>query len=444
VVAPTARRPPSERQPFVTTVQRPRAAERARFPVPRPDEAHWPGLATPPSAPLHARIAELLFRRAVAPLPVRVVHPDGTVLGSGGADAPVMLLVRPANVFARLGADVKIGFGEAYMTGDWTTGPGTDLADLLAPFASRMSDLVHPLLQRLRHRVERTQPAHEENSRTNSRTNISRHYDLSNELFEQFLDETMTYSSAWFEPGDDLATAQNRKMDGVLDLARVRADMHVLEIGSGWGGLAIRAARERGARVTTLTLSTEQQALARRRADDAGVGHLVDVRLQDYRDATGTYDAIVSVEMVEAVGEAYWPTYFGALDEMLAPGGRVGLQAITMAHDRMLATRRSYSWIHKYVFPGGIIPSLRSVSDNLAAHTRLSIVERRDLGPHYARTLAIWREHFLGNWGRLEGSFDDTFRRMWEFYLAYCEAGFRVGYLGVSQLGLARDPFAGA
>ena len=444
MVAPTARRPPSERQPFVTTVQRPRAAERARFPVPRPDEAHWPGLATPPSAPLHARIAELLFRRAVAPLPVRVVLPDGTVLGSGGADAPVMQLVRPSNVFARLGADVKIGFGEAYMTGDWTTGPGTDLADLLAPFASRMSDLVHPLLQRLRHRVERTQPAHEENSRTNSRTNISRHYDLSNELFEQFLDETMTYSSAWFEPGDDLVTAQNRKMDGVLDLARVRADMHVLEIGSGWGGLAIRAARERGARVTTLTLSTEQQALARQRADDAGVGHLVDVRLQDYRDATGQYDAIVSVEMVEAVGEAYWPTYFGALDDLLAPGGRAGLQAITMAHDRMLATRRSYSWIHKYVFPGGIIPSLRSVSDNLAAHTRLSIVERRDLGPHYARTLAIWREQFLGNWDRLEGSFDDTFRRMWEFYLAYCEAGFRVGYLGVSQLGLARDPFAGA
>ena len=428
----------------MTTVQRPRAAEQSRFPVPRPDEAHWPGLATPPRVPVHARVAEVLFRRAVAPLPVRVVFPDGRVLGAGGKDAPVMQLVRPANVFARLGADVKIGFGEAYMTGDWTTGPGTDLADLLAPFAGRMASLVHPLLQRLRHVVERTQPAHEENSRQNSRTNISRHYDLSNELFEQFLDETMTYSSAWFEPGDSLADAQRRKMDGVLDLARVRADMHVLEIGSGWGGLAIRAARERGARVTTLTLSTEQQALARQRADEAGVGHLVDVRLQDYRDATGQYDAIVSVEMIEAVGEAYWPTYFGALDDLLAPGGRVGLQAITMAHDRMQATKRSYSWIHKYVFPGGIIPSIRSISDNLAAHTELSIVERRDLGPHYARTLAIWREQFVGNWGRLEGSFDDTFRRMWEFYLAYCEAGFRVGYLGVSQLGLARHPFAGA
>ena len=220
--------------------------------------------------------------------------------------------------------------------------------------------------------------------------------------------------------------------------------MHVLEIGSGWGALAIRAAHERGARVTTLTLSTEQQALARQRADDAGVGHLVDVRLQDYRDATGSYDAIVSVEMIEAVGERYWPTYFGALDGLLAPGGRVGLQAITMAHDRMLATRRSYSWIHKYVFPGGIIPSVRAITETLAGHTSLSIVERRDLGPHYAHTLALWRERFLANWGRLEGSFDDTFRRMWEFYLAYCEAGFRVGYLGVSQLGLARDPFAGA
>jgi cyclopropane-fatty-acyl-phospholipid synthase len=428
----------------VTTVQRSQGEDRMRFPVPRPDEAHWPGLATPPRVPVHAKIAEALFRRAVAPLPVRVVFPDGHVLGAGGKHAPVMRLVLPANVFARLGADVKIGFGEAYMTGDWTTGPGTDLADLLAPFASRMSSLVHPLLQRLRHVVERTQPAHEENNPENSRTNISRHYDLSNELFEQFLDETMTYSSAWFEPGDDLADAQRRKMDGILDLARVGADMHVLEIGSGWGGLAIRAARERGARVTTLTLSTEQQALARQRADDAGVGHLVDVRLQDYRDATGQYDAIVSVEMMEAVGEAYWPTYFSALDNLLAPGGRVGLQAITMAHDRMQATKRSYSWIHKYVFPGGIIPSIRSISDNLAAHTALSIVERRDLGPHYAHTLAIWREQFLGNWERLAGSFDDTFRRMWEFYLAYCEAGFRVGYLGVSQLGLARDPFAGA
>jgi cyclopropane-fatty-acyl-phospholipid synthase len=424
----------------MTTVQADRT-DRPGYPVPRPDEAHWPGLATPPRAPFRARIAEAVFRHGVAPLPIRVVLPDGAVLGSGGKSAPVMKLVRPSAVFARLGADAKIGFGEGYLTGDWTTGAGTDLADLLTAFAARLTRLVHPALQRLRHVVERTQPADEENSKENSRANISRHYDLSNELFEQFLDETMTYSSAWFEPGDDLSAAQLRKIDGILDLARVRSGMRVLEIGSGWGALAIRAAAERGAYVTTLTLSSEQQKLARERAAAAGVADRVDVRLQDYRDVQGRFDAVVSVEMIEAVGERFWPTYFHSLDTLLAPGGRVGLQSITMPHDRMLATRHSYGWIHKYVFPGGIIPSLRAIEDNLAAHTKLSIVERRELGPHYAHTLALWRERFVANWCRLEGAFDETFRRMWEFYLAYCEAGFRAGYLGVSQLGLARQPF---
>src|SRR5919202_6084855 len=161
-----------------------------------------------------------------------------------------------------------------------------------------------------------TQPAQGENTKENSRANISRHYDLSNELFENFLDETMTYSSAWFEPGDDLASAQRRKIDGILDLARVRPGMRVLEIGSGWGALAIRAAKERGAHVTTLTLSTEQQKLARERAAAAGVADLVEVRLQDYRDVTGEFDAVVSVEMIEAVGERFWPTYFSALDAL--------------------------------------------------------------------------------------------------------------------------------
>lgn len=403
-----------------------------------PTGMRWPHLARPPAAPLRARAAEVVFRRAVTPLRIRVVHPDGRVIGAGGPGAPVMRLVRPGAFYARLGADAKIGFGEAYMTGDWTTGPDTDLAELLSAFAGRMARLVHPALQGLRGLVERRQPAAEDNTPAGSRSNIARHYDLSNELFEAFLDESMSYSAAWFEPGDDLDAAQLRKIDGILDLARVRPGMRVLEIGSGWGALAIRAARERRAHVTTLTLSTEQQSLARARADSAGVADLVDVRLQDYRDVQGSYDALVSVEMIEAVGERFWPTYFRALDTLLAPGGRVALQAITMPHDRMMATRRSYTWIHKYVFPGGIIPSLQAIEENLAERTRLSVVERRELGPDYARTLALWRERFLANWSRLEGAFDETFRRMWEFYLAYCEAGFAAGYLGVSQLGLAR------
>ncbi|MDQ3738062.1 MAG: cyclopropane-fatty-acyl-phospholipid synthase family protein, partial [Actinomycetota bacterium] len=344
-------------------------------------------------------------------------------------------------LFHRLGVDAKIGFGEAYMVGDWTTGAGTDLANLLTPFAARISRLVPPLLQRLRSLVERPQPIEELNSEHGAPENISRHYDLSNGLFESFLDESMTYSSAWFEPGDDLNTAQLRKIDGVLDHARVTAGMHVLEIGTGWGALAIRAA-QRGARVTTLTLSAEQQQLAERRIKEVGLETLVEVRRQDYREVTGSFDAVVSVEMIEAVGAEFWPAYFSTIERVLVPGGRMALQAITMPHDRMLATRRSYTWIHKYIFPGGLIPSIEAIEGTLAKHTTLSIVERRDLGPHYEETLRRWRDRFEANWDDIAAlGFDGTFRRMWEFWLAYCEAGFRVGYLGVSQLALARNPF---
>ena len=174
----------------------------ASFAAPRPDEGHWPGLATTPRAPLRARIAEAVFCRAVAPLPIRVHWPTGEVVGAGDHGAPVMRLIRPRAFFARLGADVQVGFGEAYMTGDWATGPGMDLADLLSAFASRVTRLVHPALQRLRRLVEHSQPAHEENTPENSRGNIARHYDLSNDLFEAFLDDTMTYSSAWFGAGE--------------------------------------------------------------------------------------------------------------------------------------------------------------------------------------------------------------------------------------------------
>ncbi|MGH8921687.1 MAG: class I SAM-dependent methyltransferase, partial [Actinomycetes bacterium] len=283
--------------------------------------------------------------------------------------------------------------------------------------------------------------AEESNSVEGSRENIHRHYDLSNDLFATFLDETMSYSSAWFAPGsgdgpDDLADAQRRKIDGILDQAGVRSGQHVLEIGTGWGGLAIRAA-QRGARVTTLTISAEQAKLAQERIAAAGVADRVQVLLRDYREARGSYDAVVSVEMIEAVGMEYWPTFFAALDRLLKPGGSVGLQAITMPHDRMLAARSDYSWIHKYVFPGGLIPSVEAIESNVAQHTGLRVAERRSIGPDYARTLAHWRTTFLSRWSEVAAlGFDDTFRRMWEFYLAYSEAGFRVGYLDVQQFAL--------
>jgi cyclopropane-fatty-acyl-phospholipid synthase len=406
--------------------------------VPRPNEGVWPGLATPPVAPVKARVAESLFRNAVKRLPVRVELPDGTRYGAGGADAPVMRIVRPAAFYHRVGANSKIGFGESYMVGDWTC---DDLAELLTPFAARLSTLIPPALQRVGRRfAEARQPRDEENSVEGSRENIHRHYDLSNDLFALFLDETMSYSSAWFaSPDQPLADAQRRKIDGILDMAGVREGMHVLEIGTGWGGLAIRAA-QRGARVTTLTISAEQAKLAEKRLVEAGVADRVQVLLRDYREAQGSYDAVVSVEMIEAVGARYWPTYFAALDRLLKPGGRVGLQSITMPDNRMRAARHDYTWIHKYVFPGGLIPSVESIQRNLAHDTTLRITDQRSLGQDYARTLATWRRTFLDRWQDVAAlGFDETFRRMWEFYLGYCEAGFRVGYLDVFQFSLARQ-----
>jgi cyclopropane-fatty-acyl-phospholipid synthase len=404
--------------------------------LPVPDEARWPGLATPPHSPFRARIAEQLFRRAVRPLELRVRMPDGSHLGAGGPDSPELRLNRPAAFFHRLGVDAKVGFGEAYMVGDWTTDA---LAEVLTPFAERMATLIPPLLQRFRRFVDRGHPAADENTIDGARANIHRHYDLSNDLFGAFLDPSMVYSSALFGLGDDLTAAQHRKIDSVLDYAGVRAGGTVLEIGTGWGELAIRAA-SRGARVMSLTISEEQRALATERIAAAGFADRVDVKLCDYRQSSGEYDAVVSVEMIEAVGESYWPTFYSTIGQRLRPGGRFGLQAITMDHDRMLAAARSYTWMHKYIFPGGLIPSTTSVEHGVLEHTRLKLVGLREFGQDYARTLRLWRDRFTHRWDEItELGFDDVFKRMWEFYLAYSEAGFRSGYIKVHQFGFADD-----
>jgi cyclopropane-fatty-acyl-phospholipid synthase len=399
--------------------------------------ARWPGIARTPRTPMKARAAQAILRPTVNRVPVRLTFADGTTWGAGGTGSPEMRIVRPKAFFARLGADTKIGFGEAYMAGDWTTGHGTDLADLLRPFAERMGTIVPVPLQKFRTFVDKKLPHHQRNSVTGSKKNIAAHYDLSNDLFAQFLDPSMSYSAAWFEsPDQDLESAQLRKIDGILDQAGVTSGTRVLEIGSGWGALAIRAA-QRGAKVTTITISTEQAALAQERFVAADVD--VDLQLVDYREVTGEYDAIVSVEMIEAVGEEYWPTYFATIDELLAPGGKVSIQAITMDHHRYLATRNSYGWIQKYIFPGGLIPSLDAIDQTLDKHTTLAVTDSRSLGQDYARTLRQWRERFDASWDTINAQgFDETFRRMWEFYLAYCEAGFGVGYIDVFQIQMSR------
>jgi cyclopropane-fatty-acyl-phospholipid synthase len=395
----------------------------------------WQHLGPAPHhKPVHAAIARALFHRVVPTLPVRVELPDGRVVGGGGPDAPLMR-VRSDDFFRRLGSDGLIGFGEAFMAGDWDA---DEPAAVLTPFAARMDRLVPAWMQRLRHCYVRHQPRSERNTRTGARANIHRHYDLSNELFALFLDETMTYSSARFgSTNESLADAQRRKVDTLLDATGVALGSRVLEIGTGWGSLAVRAA-QRGAMVTTVTLSEEQAAVARERAASAGVASRVDVQLRDYRDVEGRYDAVVSVEMIEAVGHEYWGTYFATIDRVLVPGGRAGVQAIVLAHDRMLATLDQYTWISKYIFPGGALLSVRAIEDAVRDHTDLRVQSVDAFGADYARTLRAWRERFDAHAREVDAlGFDATFRRMWDFYLAYCEAGFATGYLDVAQIVLA-------
>ena len=411
------------------------------------DADRWPDVAVAAGSPVRAAVARALFTTAVAQLPLRVRLPDGRLFGAGAPAAPVMVLHQPREFFRRLGASGLIGFGESYLAGDWDC---ADLTGLLTVFAAHVDDLVPPWLQRLRSLAVRRQPPDDVQTIQGARRNISRHYDLSNELFALFLDETMTYSSAIFPETDGapavpdhggeqlLAEAQRRKIDRLLDRAGVGPGSRMLEVGTGWGELALRAAR-RGAHVLTVTISREQQALAARRVAEAGLAGQVRVELRDYRDVEGEFDAICSVEMLEAVGERYWDAYFAALDRHLAPGGRIGLQTITMPHDRMLATRHTYTWIQKYIFPGGLVPSVTAIENSLTGATRLRIIAQEDFGAHYGQTLKIWRERFRARADEVADlGFDEVFNRMWNFYLCYSEAGFRAGYIGVSQLTLGR------
>lgn len=398
------------------------------------DSDRWPDVSRVPRGWLSPTIADRLFRRAAARLPVRVVYPDGTVVGAADPTLPTMVVHRPEALVRRVGRYGLIGFGESYMAGDWTS---SDLAGVLTEFAKRLAELIPAALQRFRPLAAVRHPRTHHQSRAQARRNIAEHYDLSNDLFAEFLDETMSYSSALFDTmpasAADLPDAQRCKIDRLLDTARVGPGSRVLEIGTGWGELCLRAAA-RGAHVHSITLSAEQQRLARDRVAAAGLSDRVDIDLCDYRDVYGRYDAVLSVEMVEAVGYRFWPTYFQTLDRLVMPGGRVAIQAITMPHDRMLATRNTYTWIQKYIFPGGMLPSTEAILGVTERHTRLRTVDMFSLRPHYAETLRLWRERFVERRDAVAAlGFDEVFHRMWQLYLAYSEAGFSSGYLDVYQ-----------
>ncbi|MFD8525971.1 class I SAM-dependent methyltransferase [Streptosporangium canum] len=394
--------------------------------------ACWPDVGTVPSSRLRGALARRLFLHAVRRLPLTVELPGGRRLGAGG---PVMRLRRPEAFYRRVGAGGLIGFGEAYMARDWEA---DDLPAVLTVMAERLATLIPPGLQRLRRLAVRRVPRDELGDRRDARRNVHRHYDLSNDLFAAFLDETLTYSAALFDgpaSWETLAGAQRAKIDRLLDQTGVGPGTRLLEIGTGWGELALRAAR-RGAAVVSITLSQEQRELARARVADAGLSDRAEILLADYREVSGRYDAIVSVEMVEAVGARYWPVYFAALERLLAPGGRIAIQAITMPHERMLATLDTHTWVRKYIFPGGMLPSVAAIEDNLGA---LRITDRLSLRADYAETLRLWRERYLERVDAVGAlGFDETFHRMWTLYLAYSEAGFRSRYLDVWQFTLGR------
>jgi cyclopropane-fatty-acyl-phospholipid synthase len=398
-----------------------------------------PGLTEPIVSRLAWRIATAAADR-VRVGRLHVVLPDGSrrTFGEATAEPAAEIHIHDRRALTKLLVDGETGGGEAYMDGLWSS---PDLAGLLRWAALNRESLAlsagwfrapAQLRRTVAHRLRR-------NTKGQSKRNISAHYDLGNEFYRTFLDETMTYSSAVFaSPGQSLADAQRNKYRLMADGAGLVEGQHVLEIGTGWGGFALYAAGERGCRVTSVTISQEQYALARERVAAAGLDHLVDIQLRDYRDITGTYDAIVSIEMLEAVGAEYHSTFFEVCDAVLVPGGKLSIQSITFpdaAYERQL---RGANWIQTYIFPGGLCPSL-SVIERATRDTGLLITQVSDIAADYVGTLREWRTRFMAQAGVVRSmGFDDRFIRMWEYYLALSEAGFATGVSQDLQLVLEK------
>lgn len=332
----------------------------------------------------------------------------------------------------------SIGAAEAFLSGHWESDDIVAVLELFAEnrnvFTGALNGLSLPLL------FERAGHLRRRNSKSGSKKNIHYHYDLGNNFYKRWLDPTMTYSSARFEePGEDLSAAQNNKYRSLAENMELGPDHSVLEIGCGWGGFAEYAASEIGCNVTALTISREQLDFARKRIFEKGLNEKVEVRYQDYRDVEEKFDRIASIEMFEAVGEQYWPAYFAKVRDALKPGGQAGLQIITIDDNSFETYRRSVDFIQRYIFPGGMLPSPSALKTQVT-DAGLSWKTSTEFGLDYAETLALWRDRFLAAWPEIrELGFDERFRRMWEYYLAYCEAGFRSGNVDVTQLTLSRS-----
>lgn len=373
---------------------------------------------------------------------ITVIEPSATtVLGvAEGRDVlRVTLHIRDAEAWQRIALGGTVGAAEAYMDGQWDASDLTTLVRILVRNRDVMDRMEGGLagfgaaLLRAWHRFRR-------NTMRGSRRNIAAHYDLGNDLFRLFLDETMMYSSAIYrDPSESLETAQARKLDRICRKLDLKPGTRVVEIGTGWGGFAIHAARHYGAHVTTTTISREQRALAEERVEAAGLGDRITILDRDYRDLEGRYDRLVSIEMIEAIGHQYLDTYFGKVSDLLADDGMALIQAITIEDHRYEQALRSVDFIKRHIFPGSFIPSVGAMTGSIARSTDLKLFHLEDIGPSYALTLAAWRERFNAALERVRAlGYPERFIRMWNYYFCYCEGGFLERSIGDVQMLLVK------
>lgn len=395
--------------------------------------------------PLTSRLARSLVLKQLSQLEngeltIREPGRVPLVLGDGNRrHAPAELVIRDHSTWRDLLTGGSIGAAEAYVAGDWSS---PDLVALLRffsrninrmnAFEDRFSWITKPALKGL-HWLNR-------NTRTGSRKNISAHYDLGNDLFETFLDPTMMYSSAIY-PSEQatLEQAAVHKLDTICRKLDLKPGDRVIEIGTGWGGFALHAAKHYGCHVTTTTISRQQHDLAAERIAEQGLGDRITLLFDDYRDLAGQFDKLVSIEMIEAVGPQFLDSYFAQIDSLLKPDGLALIQAITMPEQRYARALKNVDFIQRYIFPGSFIPSYGAILASVAARTDLTLTHAEDIGFHYARTLNDWCRRFLAHSDRLASmGYDQPFQRLWQFYFAYCEAGFRERAIGVAQLVFAK------
>ncbi|MBK5531125.1 class I SAM-dependent methyltransferase [Pseudomonas sp. TH08] len=370
-----------------------------------------------------------------------LVVEDGEQLlfGTPGSALLGEIHVTDAAVWGMVASNGSIGAGEAFIHGYWSSPDLTAVVrvfvsnlDVLDAMEGGLARLSRPLVQGL-HWLNR-------NTRKGSQKNIAAHYDLGNDLFEQFLDPTMMYSAAQFlSPEDSLEQAQLNKLERICQKLALKPSDHLLEIGTGWGSMALYAAQNYGCRVTTTTLSKEQYAFTAQRIEQLGLQNQVTLLLEDYRDLTGEYDKLVSIEMIEAVGHRFLPTYFKQCAHLLKSNGLMLIQAITIREQRYEQAKRGVDFIQRYIFPGGALPCVQKMLEVVSRETDMNLLHMEDFGLHYAKTLRLWHENFRRAHGRLsELGYDDYFLRLWEFYLCYCEGGFLERTIGTAQLLLAK------